>query len=102
MTYITYTITTMKFIDATEALKEDLKDPVFKKEWDALEVEFDIISAVFRKRVEKDMTQAALARKMRTNQAVISRLESGTLNPSVKFLKRLAKALDTKLKISLV
>lgn len=92
----------MKYVDFDEILKEDLKNPAFKKEWDALEVEFDIIHAILRRRIEKDMTQATLARKMHTNQATISKLEAGTLNPSVKFLKRLAKALDTKLKISLV
>jgi transcriptional regulator with XRE-family HTH domain len=39
---------------------------------------------------------------MRTGQATISRLETGNYNPSVKFLRRLAKALDAKLTIRLV
>lgn len=79
-----------------------MENPEFKKEFDALEPEFQMIHSILRKRIEHDMTQSELARKMRTGQATISRLESGTYNPSVKFLRRLAKALDAELRISLV
>lgn len=101
MTYMTYT-TIMKFIDWREGHNRDMKDPAYRKEWEALGLEFDIIHAIIRKRIKDDMTQAQLAKKMRTGQATISRLESGNYNPSVKFLRRLAKALDAKLTISLV
>jgi len=90
----------MKYIDYKELHKEWMKDPEYRREYDALEVEFEIIRAILRKRAETDMTQAELAKKMHSDQATISRLEAGTYNPSIKFLKRLAKALDVKLKVT--
>ena len=101
MTYMAYT-TFMKTVNWRERHERDMKDPEYRREWDALGLEFDIIHAIIRKRIKDDMTQAQLAKKMRTGQATISRLETGNYNPSVKFLRRLAKALDAELKISLV
>jgi len=77
-----------------------MKDPEFRKAYDALEPEFALASALIRKRIEKKMTQAQLAKKMGTKQSAISRLESGESNPSFAFLRKAAKALDSKLKIS--
>jgi ribosome-binding protein aMBF1 (putative translation factor) len=100
MTYMTYN-DVMKFYDSNELLKVDLKDPEFKKEWDALEVEFNLIHDILRLRIKHDISQEELARKMKSDQATISRLESGNYNPSIGFLKRLAKALGSKLIVSL-
>ena len=90
------------YIEFEEFKKELLKDPEFKTEYDALEEEYNLVAAVIQKRIEKDMTQADLARKMGTKQSAISRLESGKCNPSFEFLKRVAKALDSKVKIEFV
>lgn len=79
--------------------REVLKDPKIKAEYDKLKPEYALISAIIEARAKKKLTQKDLARKMGTKQSVISRLESGRANPSFEFLKRLAKALDTDLKI---
>ena len=42
-------------------LNEQLKNPEFKKEWDALEPEYQIIKAMLDTRGEKAMTQKQLA-----------------------------------------
>lgn len=84
-----------------ESLAEDLKNPEFKKEWDALELEYSIIEQVLRKRIEKKMSQKQLAEKVGTKQSAIARLEGGNSNPSVAFLEKIAKALGGKLQISL-
>lgn len=84
-----------------ESLKEALKDPEFKKAYDALEVEFSIIEQVIRKRLEKGLTQKQLAQKAGTKQSAISRLESGNANPSIAFLEKISKALGTKLQVSM-
>ena len=86
----------MKTVNWRERHERDMKDPEYRRGWDALGLEFDIIHAIIRKRIKDDMTQAQLAKKMRTGQATIN------YNPSVKFLRRLAKALDAKLTIRLV
>lgn len=40
-----------------ESLDEQLKDPEFKKEWDAMEPEFQVIRAVIDARQKKQITQ---------------------------------------------
>lgn len=79
--------------------KSVLKNPKLKREYDKLEPEFSLIGAIIEARIKRKITQKDLARKMGTKQSVISRLESGSANPSFEFLKRLARALDTDLKI---
>lgn len=83
-------------------LREQLKDPEFKREYDALEPEFAIIRSIIRKRLQNGMSQKQLAQKMGTQQSALSRLESGTYNPSLAFLKKVSSALGGKLKISIV
>ncbi len=78
---------------------EQMKDPVFKTEFDKLQPEFAVIRAVIEARMKKGITQKMLAGKMGTKQSVISRLESGNGNPSLAFLKRLAEAFNTHLEI---
>lgn len=83
-------------------LNEQLKDPEFKKEYDALEPEFNIIDAMIEARLLQNMTPKQLAEKTGINQADISKLENGTRNPSLKLLKRLADGLGMDLKVSFV
>ncbi len=92
----------IKFINFEDMHRESMKDPAFRKAWDALDVEFQIIHDILRKRIEKDMSQKQLAKRIGSDQSVISRLEAGNYNPSIKFLKRVAKALDARLKVTLL
>lgn len=78
-----------------------MKDPEFKKAYDSLAPEFEIIRSVIRTRIKKGITQKEFARRMRTTQSAISRFELGNSNPSVAFLKRAADALDATLNISI-
>lgn len=77
------------------------KDKEFKAIYDELKPEYAFIEAVIKKRLKKGYTQKQLADKMGTKQSAISRLESGNCNPSLRFLLKIAKALDTTLAISL-
>ncbi len=88
-------------VDFNKSLKEALKDPEFKKEYDALELEYSIIEQVIRKRLDKGLSQKQLADKIGTKQSAISRLEGGNSNPSVAFLEKVSKALGGKLQISI-
>ncbi len=81
---------------------EQLKDPEFKKEYDALEVEYDIISQIIKTRLEQNLTQSDLAKKVGTAQSNISRLESGNYNPTLEFLEKIANSLGKKLKVSFI
>lgn len=88
-----------KHLDFDVWLKDQLKNPVFKAEYDRLQPEFAVIEAMIDARRKKGITQKVLAKKIGTKQSVISRLETGNANPSVAFLKRLASALDSHLEI---
>ena len=85
-----------------ETLNEQLNNPVFKKEWDALEPEYQIIKAMLDTRNEKAMTQKQLADITGIPQADISRLENGNANPSLRTLQRLADGMGMKLKLEFV
>lgn len=85
-----------------ETLNEQLKDPEFKKEWDALEPEFQIIQAMLDTRKAKDLTQKQLAEITGIPQADIRRLENGSANPSLKTLQRLAAGMGMQLKLEFV
>lgn len=78
-------------------LKDSLKDPKFKKTWKESQVEYDLACTLIEKRLSKKFSQRSLAKKINTTQAVISKIETMSSNPSLFLLKRLAKALDSKL-----
>ncbi len=88
-----------KHLDFDDFLKESLKNPKIKAEYDKQQPEFAVIEAVLRARREKGLTQAQLAKKINTKQSVISRLEKGNANPTLSFLKKIAGALNTHLEI---
>ncbi len=85
-----------------ETLAEQMKDPEFRAEWEALEPERQIIRAMIEGRAERDVTQKELAEATGIAQADISRLENGTANPSLRTLKRLADGLGMRLKLEFV
>ena len=89
----------MKFDDY---LNKKLNDPEFKKEWDDIQPEMDVIRAMIATRNEQNLTQKELAERTGINQADISKLENGTRNPSLKLLKRLAGGMGMALKIEFV
>lgn len=76
-----------------------MKDPEVRKAWEETRIEREIAHALIRARIEKRLTQAELAKKLKTRQSVISRVESGQSAPSLSFLKRLAVVLDTSLSV---
>lgn len=85
-----------------ETLDEQMKDPEFRAEWEALEPERQIIHAIIEGRVANDLSQKQLADATGIAQADISRLENGTGNPSLRTLKRLAAGMGMQLKIEFV
>lgn len=76
-----------------------LKNPKFKKIVEKLEPEYQLARSIILNRVKRGLTQEQLARKMKTSQSAIARVESGCYLPSLSFLKRLSKALQARLNI---
>lgn len=85
-----------------EFLNEQLQDEEFKKEWEDIQPEMDVIRAMVEARISQNLTQKELAARTGINQADISKLENGTRNPSLKLLKRLADGMDMVLKIEFI
>lgn len=88
-------------IDFNDIRKEWMKDPEFVKEYQALEDEFSLTSALIAARVSADMTQQDVAAKMETSQSYIAKLEGGEVSPTVKALERYAAATGSRIKIIL-
>ena len=80
-------------------LQEQLKDPVLRAEYDALEPEFAIMQAMLDARKATGMTQKQLAEATGINQADISKLERGSGNPSLRTLQRLAAGMGMRVKL---
>jgi ribosome-binding protein aMBF1 (putative translation factor) len=88
----------MTRIDALH--KKWLKHREYRKEYDALDEEFALAAAVMKARNRAGLSQVELARRMKTTQSTIARLESGRGRPSTRTLDRFAKATGHRLKIS--
>jgi len=86
----------------TELLNERMKDPEFKKEWDALDPEFSVIEAMLKARREAGLTQKQLSERTGIAQTDISKLERGSGNPSLRTLQRLAAGMGMRVKIEFV
>ena len=80
-------------------LKEKLKDPEFRVEFEALEPEFAIIQAMIDARKSTGITQQQLSERTGIAQADISKLENGGANPSLKTMQRLAVGMGMQLKV---
>lgn len=80
-------------------LNTQMKDPEFKKDYDALEPEFEIIQAMIDARKDAGLTQQELAKRTGIAQSDISKLERGSANPSLRTLRRLAAGMGKKLHI---
>ena len=83
-------------------LNEQLKSPEFAAAYEALEPQYQIARAIIAARLESGMTQAELAEKVSLSQSNISRLESGTFNPTVQTLEKVAAGLGKKLEFNFV
>ena len=76
----------MKTFD--EMLAKQMKDEEFKKEYEAIQPEMDVIRVIVDARTSQNLTQKELSERTGINQADISKLENGTKNPSINLLKR--------------
>jgi len=85
-----------------EALKEQMEDETFKKEYEALEPEYEIISSLIDARKSCNITQKQLSESTGIAQSDISKIENGSGNPTLKILQRLAEGLGMNLKVEFV
>jgi transcriptional regulator with XRE-family HTH domain len=77
-----------------------MKNPKYKAEYEALGREFQLVRSVIEARTRAGLSQVQLARRMKTSQSYVARVESGQVKPSTAALERLAKATGLRLKIT--
>jgi len=77
-----------------EFMNEQLENTEFKKEYEKIQPEMDVIRAIVDARIAQNLTQKELSD--------ISKLENGTRNPTLNLLKRLADGMGMSLKIEFV
>ncbi len=85
-----------------DSLNERLKDEDFRREYESIQPEMEIIKTLVEARKAQNLTQKDLAALTGINQADISKLENGNRNPSLNMLKKLAAGLGMSLKIEFV
>ena len=85
-----------------EMLSEEMKNDEFRKEYEAIQPELDVIRAMVDARNSVNMTQKEVSERTGISQADISKIENGTRNPSLNLLKRLAEGMGMTLKIEFV
>lgn len=88
----------VKFSEIKEML---MKDEEFKNEYEKLKPRYDVISQIIEERDKQNITQEELALRVGTQKSNISRLESGTYNPSLDFLTKVAHSLGKEMQIVL-
>lgn len=69
-----------------------LEDKNFRKEYGRYDLTFEISELVLDMRLSAGLTQKQLAKRAKTKQSAISRIENGSSLPSLSFLQRLAHA----------
>ena len=90
----------MKPVRADELHKKWIKNADYRREYEALEEEFALASALLDARGRAGLTQAQVAKRMKTTQTAVARLEAGRVKPSTRTLERYARATGHRLIIA--
>lgn len=85
-----------------ETLNEQLKNPEFKIEYDALSAEYQLINAILDARKAANITQKQLAEMTGIAQSDISKIENGNANPSLKTIERIASGMGMTVRVEFV
>lgn len=86
-----------------DRLKEDLKDPEFRRHFEEERRALALALKIAKLREQKGLTQQEFAKLMGTSQQAISRIESGEYEGfTLRTLEKIAEATGTRLKIEFV
>jgi len=92
----------MKRVKADDLHKEWMHKPGYRREYEAIEEEYALVAALLQARTRAGLTQAQVARRMKTTQTAVARLEGGRVKPSTRTLENYAAATGHRLVIELV
>jgi ribosome-binding protein aMBF1 (putative translation factor) len=82
-------------LTTSEAIQADSmrNDPEYRAEWERTRFAHEVAMKVIAYRVEHNLSQTALARKLGMRQPHVSRLEAGDVTPSLDTLQRVSREL---------
>ena len=78
-----------------------MKDEEFQMEHGKLKPRYELIAQIIDVRNRLNMTQEELAQRIGTQKSNISRFESGSYNPTLDFITKIARSLGKEVRISL-
>ncbi len=85
-----------------EWLAEEMRDPEFRKHYEAAEAQWLASKSIAAARKRAKLTQTELAKRIKTDQKAIWRLESGRQNATIGMLSKIAKATNCDLRVELL
>lgn len=88
--------------DLSAFLNEQMNNPEFAQEYNAVQPEMDAIHSMIKARKSQNLTQKQLAELVGIDQGDISKLENGLRNPTIQLLKRIADSMNMTLKIEFI
>ncbi len=88
--------------DLDRFLEEQLKDPAFRKEWEASQLEYDVTEMLIKARNSQHISQKELAIRAGLRQSNLSRIENGQCSPNLATLQKIAKGLGKRLQLQFV
>ena len=92
----------MKRTNFDRYLEEQLRDPAFAARFEAASEAWEVSLQLAALRQQAGLSQKELARKLRTSQQQVSRLESpGYEGHSLTMLRRVAKALNARVRVTI-
>lgn len=89
-------------VDFGTVFAEHMQDVEFKRAYEELEPEFELVRQLIDLRLKHKISQSELARRVGVKQPSIARLEARGRTKDLAFLGRVARALNTRLQIKLV
>ena len=90
-----------KSTDWERFLAPQLRDRRFREAFEKETARLEVGIQVAKLRERRSLSQTELAALLRTSAPAISRLERGTVSPTLQTLDRVAKALDARLEVPL-
>ena len=83
-------------------LAGELRDTEFRRLYEDAGIELKVAFEIAKARVAAKITQGELARRVKTKQQTISRIEQGAQNLTLVTLDRIARALKVRLEVRIV
>ena len=86
-------------IDFQDYLKKELRNPEFKKHYDEYGKQLEIAYQILKLRKQKKMSQIEFAKRLKTKQSNVARMESGQQNFTTDTLQKIADIFNMDLRV---